>query len=200
MCFRVLLFYSFVSCVTTQQASMNTWSMWKDCTGIKRCYHIRELECGKNRGLNCTNPGQNGIAFEQQLCGPTCYEFEHVILSNKTSLNCRPSYNPGYYECYPLVFPRNDYCEGECYDAVRRVSKTCSGGDVPSHIFRLCGFTEHQRCYNPQQCLGTWSNWSPVGGCSVSCGGGIVNETRECRDLNGTGKYEIVGNRLSFVY
>ena len=181
MCFRVLLFYNFVSSVTTQQALMNTWSMWKDCTGIKRCERFRELECGKNKGLNCTNPGQNGSAFEQQLYGLRCKRFEDVTLLNQTFIECPDYYDDDEYD------GRN--CVGECYDAVRRVKKRCRGGDVPLFSFSLCRFTEHQRCYNPQQCLGSWCNWSPIGSCSVSCGGGTVNKTRECRDLNGNGKY-----------
>ena len=197
MCFCALLFYNFVSCVTTQQTpTNNTWSIWKICSGIKRCKRFRELECGKNRGLNCTNPGQDRIAFEQQLRGPECFRFEDVILSNRTFDNCL-KYN-NYYD-------DDEYdwwnCEGACYDAVRRVRKRCRGRDFIPFLIGSCRFTEHQRCYNPRQCLGTWSNWSPIGSCSVSCGGGNVNETRECRYLNGTGKlHKIVGKRLSFVY
>ena len=190
MCFRALLFYNFVSRVANQKASTNnTWSMWKDCSGIKRCELFRELECGKNKGLNCTNPGQDRIAFQQQLRGPECFEFEDVILSNQTFYNC-PEYDD-YYD--DDEYDRRN-CVGECYDAVRRVRKRCRGRDFIPLFVRLCRFTEHQRCYNPQQCLGTWSNWSPIGSCSVSCGSGKVNETRECRNSNGTGKlYEIVG-------
>ena len=151
--------------VTQLNDAINSWTDWTLCTSRPSCHRFRELTCGNQLGFECIASRDSlSEVFEQQL-NTGCN-----LSNNADDITTNCSLNP------PNKLP----CLGHCYDAIEEVQYNCSVARGPR-----CILSNYRRCYNPNNCSETWSNWAPLGDCSVSCGGGTLSETRSCYEKNG---------------
>ena len=142
------------------------WTNWKICNPFTRpsCQRYRERTCGNQLGFECIASRDSLFeVFEQQLntgCNPNS-------TADDITTNCS------------LNSPNELPCLGHCYDGIQEVQYNCT------EERGRCTLSHYRRCYNESNCLGAWSNWAPLGDCSVSCDGGTLSETRSCYESNG---------------
>ena len=166
MYFTAILFQNLIiGEVARLTDAVNDWTEWELCNKSLRpnCHRFRELTCEKqgfeNLGVECATGSRDNLleVFEQQLstgCNPINTD-DITTLCLQNLLNEMP-------------------CQGHCYDAVQKVQYNCT------EARGQCILSGYRRCYNPDNCLGTWSDWIPEENCSASCGGGTRSETRSC--------------------
>jgi len=72
-------------------------------------------------------------------------------------------------------------CSSSCGPAKQHQSRLCHN-IVPSCLGKVCSGISHRErsCSNPDPVDGTWEDWNPWSGCSVSCGLGRKTRTRTC--------------------
>ena len=146
----------------------NSWTNWTLCSSRPDCHRFRELRCGNRLGVDCIVSRDTLFeVFEQQL--NTGCNSSNIVDDITTRCN--------------LNAPHELPCRGHCYDAVQEVQYNCA--TASERVRERCVLSQYRRCYNPNYCSGTWSNWTPLRNCSVPCGGGTQSETRSCYESNG---------------
>ena len=167
--FCAILFQNLIIGKITQlTGAENSWTNWTLCSSRPDCHRFRELRCGNQLGFECiASRGSLSEVFEQRLntgCNSSNIADD---ITNRCNLNS----------------PNKQSCIAHCYDAVQEVQYNCA--EASERATEQCILSQYRRCYNPNNCLGTWSNWTPISNCSEPCGGGTLSETRSCYESNG---------------
>ncbi|XP_023559876.1 hemicentin-1 [Octodon degus] len=138
------------------------WSLWEECT----------KSCGRGnrtRTRTCNNPpAQHG----GRPCEGNAVE---IIMCN-----VRPCPVPGGWSSWQ---PWGE-CSKSCGEGTQMRTRLCNN-PPPSFGGSYCGGAETQmRVCNERHCPvdGRWSPWGSWSACSVSCGGGTRQRTRDCSD------------------
>lgn len=102
-------------------------------------------------------------------CQPDDYGI--FLISTET---CQTSPCPGVWG----TWGNYSDCTQTCGGGVKTRSRSCIGGVVGGPGCKESN--QEESICNSNQCPGKWSDWVLSGLCSVTCGDGLQNETREC--------------------
>ncbi|XP_022085075.1 A disintegrin and metalloproteinase with thrombospondin motifs 6-like [Acanthaster planci] len=160
-------YQSGIQCNAQACAVDGGWTTWGE-------YSQCSASCGfgqRTRHRTCTNPAPG--AGGAPCSGPN---FETVQCGN--GQGCPVD---GGWSAWQPYGP----CSVTCGTGQKMRTRTCTN-PPPEHGGQTCtgSSTEYLQCSNAQACSvpvnGGWSAWQPVGGCSVTCGGGVQSRTRTC--------------------
>jgi len=123
----------------------------------------------------CPVSCNGGMHHRTRVCPPgvVCDPDEHGS-SLRQSQPCASEACPGVWQNWESY----GECSVSCGGGERTRSRTCLGGEVGGPGCE--GSDMEQSSCGEEPCPGSWTVWITVGSCSVDCGAGKQQETREC--------------------